>query len=153
MGMVDFIMANPGWSWVILGVVLLGLELLVPGVFLVWLGGAALLTGLTVFQIGIGGPFQFGLFGLLSLALVGGWLIFSRRRAAGTPKGEDAFLNSRTGRLLGREATLVEPISEGVGRIQIDDSLWRVEGPDLPQGAKVRVTGARGAVLEVEPVR
>lgn len=153
MGIADFIIANPAWSWIIFGVLLLGLELLAPGVFLVWLGGAALLTGLTVFQIGIGGPLQFGLFGLLSLALVGGWQLFSRHRAAGGSAEDEVLINSRTARLLGREATLVEPISEGVGRIRIDDSVWRVEGPELPQGARVRVTGARGAILAVEPVR
>lgn len=152
MDIIAVIADNPVWSWIIFGLVLLALELLAPGVFLVWLGGAAILTGLTVFQIGIGWPAQWGLFGVLSLALVGGWLAYSKRRQSSRPPGEDAMINSRTARLLGRETVLVDPISDGVGRVRIDDTLWRVAGPELPAGTIVRITGARGGLLDVEPV-
>lgn len=153
MAIIDFIAANAGWSWVVFGLVLLALELAVPGVFLIWMGGAAVLTGITVFQIGIGWPLQFGLFGLLSVALVAGWLAFSKHRYGNRPPSEDPLINSRTARLLGRETVLIEPISDGVGRIRIDDSIWRVEGAEMPQGATVRITGAKGSILVVEPVR
>lgn len=152
MDLIALIADNAGWAWLIFGLVLLGVELVVPGVFMVWLGGAALLTGLTVFQIGIGWPFQWGLFGILSVVLVTGWLAYSRRRHGDTPPSEDPFINARTARLLGRETVLVEAISDGVGRVRIDDTLWRVSGPDLPEGSHVRITGARGGLLEVEAV-
>ncbi|AEQ52725.1 NfeD family protein [Pelagibacterium halotolerans] len=152
MDIIALIGENAGWAWLIFGLVLLGAELLVPGVFMVWLGGAALLTGLTVFQTGIGWPLQWGLFGILSVALVSGWLAYSRRRHGDAPPSEDPLINARTARLLGRETALVEAISDGVGRVRIDDTLWRVSGPDLPAGSHVRITGARGGLLEVEAV-
>ena len=34
------------WNWMVLGFVLLGLEIVVPGVFLLWIGLAALVVGL-----------------------------------------------------------------------------------------------------------
>jgi inner membrane protein len=46
---------------------------------------------------------------------------------------------------------LEEPIVQGVGRVRIDDSVWRIAGPDLPAGAKVRVETADGALLKVVP--
>ncbi|RDE08398.1 NfeD family protein [Pelagibacterium lacus] len=153
MDLIALIAENAPWAWIILGLALLALELLVPGVFMVWLGGAAILTGLTVLQVGIGWPLQWGLFGVLSLALVAGWLAYSRYRDANAPQGTEPQLNARTTRLLGRESVLIEPISDGVGRIRVDDTVWRVSGPELPEGTTVRITGARGAVLEVEPVR
>lgn len=152
MDIIALIGENAGWAWLIFGLVLLAAELVVPGVFLVWLGGAALLTGLTVFQVGIGWPIQWGLFGILSLVLVGGWLVYSRRRHGDTATSEDPLINARTARLLGRETVLVEAISDGVGRVRIDDTLWRASGPELPAGTHVRITGARGGLLEVEAV-
>ena len=57
--------------------------------------------------------------------------------------------------MIGRTATLTEPISNSRGRIRLGDTLWRVSGPDLPAGAQVRVTGAADADLElvVEAIR
>ncbi|WP_417584322.1 NfeD family protein [Pelagibacterium sp.] len=152
MDVISVIAENAGWAWLIFGLVLLGIELVAPGVFMVWLGGAALLTGLTVFQAGIGWPVQWGVFGVLSVALVVGWLAYSKRRHGGAPPSDDPLINARTARLLGRETVLVDPISDGVGRVRIDDTLWRVTGPELPAGSHVRITGARGGLLDVEAV-
>lgn len=152
MGLIDLIAEYGGWSWIVFGLVLLALELAIPGVFLVWLGAAAVITGLAAIVSGIDWPLQWGLFGVLSLVLVGSWLGYQRRRYGKNPPSEDPLLNRRTARYLGREVVLVEPISDGFGRVQIEDSLWRVSGPDLPQGTHVRVVGAQGAVLVVEPL-
>ncbi len=152
MDLIGWIGQYGGWAWIVLGLVLLGLELLVPGVFMVWLGGAAILTGLTVLQIGIAWPVQWGLFGLLSLALVGGWVAFARRREGREAPSGDPLLNQRTARFLGRETELVEAIIDGTGRVRIDDTLWRVSGPDLPEGTQVRIVAARGGILDVEPI-
>jgi membrane protein implicated in regulation of membrane protease activity len=45
---------------------------------------------------------------------------------------------------------LLEPISGGYGRARVGDSVWKVSGPELPAGTRVRVTGADGTVLTVE---
>ncbi|TXM95984.1 NfeD family protein, partial [Methylobacterium sp. WL122] len=61
-------------------------------------------------------------------------------------------LNRADRGLLGREGLLAEPIRDGAGRIRFDDTLWRITGPELPAGARVRVTGIDGTVLRVTGV-
>ncbi len=43
-----------------------------------------------------------------------------------------------------------EPIKDGFGRVALGDTVWRIAGPDLAAGQKVRIVGADGAVLKVE---
>ena len=134
------------WTWVIAGLVLAGAEILVPGVFLIWLGLAALATGLATASFPMPWQGQTLLFAGLAVVLVAGATRLHRR---GTGHGE-ADLNRPDRGLIGREGILKEPIVRGAGRIRFDDTLWRVEGPDLPIGARVRVAGMNGTVLTVE---
>ena len=61
---------GPHWLW-LLAAVLLGIaELIVPGVFLIWIAAAAAGTGLLTLLFGVGVAFQFLLFALLSIASV-----------------------------------------------------------------------------------
>ena len=143
------------WGWLLLGVLLLTLELVAPGVFLMWFGLAALVVGAVSVM-----PWsdvswwpwqaQAGAFVVLSalFALIGPRLLRDERHEEETP----AILNDRAAQLRGRTASLVDPIEDGTGRIRLGDTIWRVSGPDLPAGAKVRVVGARSETLEVEPV-
>ncbi|WP_116654828.1 NfeD family protein [Pelagibacterium sediminicola] len=152
MAVIEFIAQYGGWSWIVLGLALLALELAVSGAFLVWLGAAAIVTGLAVIVSAISWPLQWALFGVLSLVLVAGWLGYQRRRYGKTPPSESPMLNRRTARYLEREVVLAEAIKNGMGRVHIEDSIWQVTGPDLPAGASVRIVGAKGPVLVVEPV-
>ena len=138
---------GPAWSWVIAGLVLAGAEIGVPGVFLIWFGLAALATGLTAALIPLPWQGQTLLFAGLAVALV--WLATRLHRRAGAPA---PILNRADRGLIGREGVLVEPIEQGAGRIRFDDTLWRIEGPDLPAGSRVRVVGLAGTVLRVEAV-
>ena len=138
---------GPAWSWVIAGLVLAGAEIVVPGVFLIWLGLAALATGLVAALIAIPWQGQILLFAALAVALVG--LATRLHRRTGP---DDATLNRADRGLIGREGVLAEPITHGTGRIRFDDTLWRIEGPDLPVGGRVRVVGLTGTVLRVEAV-
>jgi len=146
MQVIDFIASHGGWSWVVAGLVLLGLELVVPGGVLIWLGGAALATGAAALLFPIFWPLQFVIFGGLALIAIWLWL---RLRGPG-PVSDRPFLNQRADRFIGRELVLSEPIEGGAGRVHLDDTTWRVEGPDLAAGTKVRVVAANGAVLKVE---
>lgn len=138
------------WAWIILGLVLIGLELLAPGVLFLWLGLAALVTGLIDGAVGLSWQMSTLLFAALSVAavLVG--------RAISRPlvrQGEGAsLLNNRGDALVGRVFTLEHPISGGEGRVRVDDSSWRVTGPDLTAGSRVRVTKVEGATLLVEAI-
>jgi membrane protein implicated in regulation of membrane protease activity len=73
------------------------------------------------------------------------------------PRRDDSdqpLLNRRSEQLVGKVATLTEPIRDGHGRVRIGDTMWRVTGPDLPAGTQVRVKAATATDLElvVEPV-
>ena len=72
------------------------------------------------------------------------------RRALGQTDLPD--LNVRGAQLVGRVFTLAEPIEGGLGKIRCDDTLWQVEGPDLPAGHAVRVLGAKGMRLTIAPL-
>lgn len=136
------------WHWMILGLGLAVIEVLVPGTFFLWLGIAAGLTGLALLALpGLGWEYQLIVFGVLSVASVAGWRFYLTRRPIQT---DDATLNRRGEQYVGRVFTLVEPIADGRGTVRVGDSNWRADGPDLPAGARVRVTGVAGTVLKVE---
>ena len=144
------IMVNLGiWNWLILAVVLMGIETFAPGVFMFWLGLAALIVGVLSFFIHSTWQSQLLVFAVLAVAMVPLWRHFARRNAEPT---DSPFLNRRAAGLVGREFTLDKPIVDGVGTIRIDDTVWRVSGTDAPAGSKVRVVQADGASLRVGPV-
>jgi inner membrane protein len=138
---IDLIASYGAWSWIIAGAILLALELAVPGGILLWLGISGLITGLAAM-------FQFLIFGALSLITIVGWLRYTKGR--GEQPTDNPFLNKRVERFIGKEAVLSEPIRNGSGRVSIDDSVWRIAGPDLNAGQRVRIVGHDGAVLKVE---
>ena len=125
---------------------LVGAELAVPGAFLIWLGLAALAPGIADLASTCPGRVSALLFSGLAVALVGIATRLHRRGAAAA----GASLNRADRGLIGREGVLDEPIVQGAGHIRFDDTLWRVTGPDLPAGGRVRVTGISGTVLRVE---
>lgn len=139
-----------GWLWMIGGVVLLIAELLAPGFFLVWIGAAALITGVfaLLFDIGVAG--QLALFALYSAIAV----YAAKRWYEGRPvETEDPMLNDRSARLLGRTATVVEPIDEHAGRVRLGDGEWSARGGPAAAGEHVRITGVDGNCLLVEAER
>ncbi len=135
------------WAWFVAGLVLLALELVVPGGYFLWLGSAGLVTGLLSFIPGLTWPWQVSIFGLLAIVIVVGWTLVTRNRKE---KTDNPFLNRRAERFVGHEAVIDEPIRDGIGRLKLGDSVWRIAGPDLAAGQRVRVVGADGAVLKVE---
>lgn len=149
MQVVDFIAANGPWSWIVAGLILLALELVLPGGILLWMGIAGLVTGIVLLITPIGWPLQWLIFGLLSLISIALWVRFTRNRPAKTDR---PYLNRRAEQYLGQEAVLDQPIAQGFGHIVLGDTVWRVAGPDLPIGQRVRVTGNDGNVLRVEAV-
>ncbi len=141
---------EPHWLWLIAAAVLGIAELLMPGVFLIWLAAAAAVTGFAALLVGIPLAFQFALFALLSIGAV--W--FGRRWYANNPvESSDPLLNDRAARLVGETVTVVTAIEGGQGRVRVgDDGVWSARGPDVEVGARVRVVGAEGTCLRVEPL-
>jgi membrane protein implicated in regulation of membrane protease activity len=133
------------WNWLIFGFILMALELMAPGVFLFWFGLAALLVGLVSFAVHPSWQVQLLLFAAFALAAVPIW----RRLASSGRVNSNPFLNRRADALVGRVFTLEKPIVDGSGTVRIDDTIWRVAGPDAPAGSRVKVVQADGANLTV----
>ena len=139
------------WSWMVLGLVLLAAEILMPGVFLIWIGIAAIIVG-CISLFFWSDPFwvwqlQIMVFAVLAMAAA----VIGRRVMKRSGESDEPLLNKRGESLVGRTATLSEPIAEGRGRIRIDDTTWVVSGPDLPVGTQVKVVESTGRELRVEP--
>jgi inner membrane protein len=145
--MIGWTMIVPHWFWLSVGLLLGVAEMLVPGFFLIWLALAAIVTGLVVWLLPISGVAQVGLFAVLAIASV----YAARRWLNSNPiESSDPLLNDRGARLAGEIVTVVEAIDAGQGRVKVGDTVWSAKGPDAPVGARVRVTGAQGAMLTVE---
>lgn len=138
---------DPAWYWLIAAGLLAITELAVPGVFLVWLAGAALLTGIVTLITGIAVPAQLAIFGIASIVMVlAGRQAYSRMAHS----SDDPLLNDRSARMVGQIVTVDQAIENGQGRVKVGDGVWMARGPDAPQGARVRVTGTQGSCLIVE---
>jgi membrane protein implicated in regulation of membrane protease activity len=138
------------WHWLILGIALILIELVAPGTYLLWVGLGALVTGVIVWLApGLHWAYQAPIFAVLAL---GSAVAGKRVYVALAARQGDNSLNRRARHLVGGIHTLTTPIVNGTGRVHIGDGGWRVSGPDLPAGAKVRVVAADGITLQVEPV-
>ena len=137
------------WTWFVLGLLLLGLEIVAPGSIFLWFGLSAIAVGVVALIFDPSWQILVSLFLVLSIVslLVGRRMMRKLASEAGDPG-----LNQRGSRYIGREFTLQKPLSEGAGNLSIDDTIWRITGPDLPAGTKVRVDSIDGARLVVSQV-
>jgi membrane protein implicated in regulation of membrane protease activity len=131
--MAEMFVTLGSWNWLIFGVLLMALELLAPGVFMFWLGLSAFLVGVLSFIVTPSWQVQILLFGLFALAAVPLWRRIARQKPGANP---NPFLNKRSDALVGRICTLDRPIIDGEGIVRIDDTVWRVSGPDTPAGTQ-----------------
>ena len=135
------------WAWLAIGLVLAAAEMAVPGFFLIWLAGAAIVTGLLAWAVPLGLAWQIVIFAVLALVAV-----FSGRRflAANPVVSADPLMNDRGGRLVGEVVVVTQAINDGSGRVRQGDSEWLAKGPDAEPGTRMRVSGHNGTVLLVE---
>ena len=141
---------EPGWLWMIGGVLLLIAEIIAPGFFLVWVGAAAIITGLFALLFGVGIVGQLALFVIYTAIAV----YAARRWYVGRPVvSEDPMLNDRSARMVGQIVTVVEPVTEHGGRVRVGDGEWSARGGPAGSGERVRITGIDGNCLEVEAER
>jgi hypothetical protein len=138
----------PGWIWIALGVVVAAAEMVASGAYLLWIGLAAIVVGIVLLlQPALSLEAQLALFAALAvLAAFIGQLVYRRLAAADSDRPS---LNRRAEQLVGRGAVLEQPIVDGIGKIRIDDTTWRVEGPDLAAGTHVRIVGVADSTLRV----
>ncbi|MGA0264274.1 MAG: NfeD family protein [Lysobacterales bacterium] len=135
------------WHWWIIAGLLLILELILPSFFFLWLGIAAAATGFVLLVLpSMPMEMQLVIFSVASVIAVLAWRKYRETRPV---ESDQPNLNRRGQQYVGRVFTLDRPIQNGVGKVEVDDSTWRVKGPDLPAGTHVKVTGVDGVVFVV----
>jgi membrane protein implicated in regulation of membrane protease activity len=138
-----------GWAWAIGALLLAIFELHAPGFYLIWVALGAGIAALATFLFGWPLEGQLATFAAASLAsCVIGFFVY--RRMLSTEPPEQA-VNVRGRQMIGELAIVAEPIRNGHGKIRFGDTVWLAEGPDLPEGAPVVVTGVRGTTAIVDP--
>jgi hypothetical protein len=137
------------WHWWVFGLGMLILEAFMPGAIFLWMGVSAAVVGLLLWMIPeLGWEWQFLIFALLSVISVVAW----KKYRPAVPATDRPALNRRGEQYVGRSFTLQEPIVNGIGKLSVDDTTWRISGTDLPAGRKVQVTGVDGTTLRVEAI-
>ena len=136
------------WYWLIAAVVMIIIEMVIPAAWFLWMGVSAFVVGLMLYFIpSMPLLIQVVIFGVLSVVTL---LLYKRHQQANPAEKEEPSLNRRGEQYIGRIFTLAEPIVNGVGKVKVDDTTWKVMGSDMPAGMKVRVMSVDGNVLNVE---
>jgi len=138
---------EPHYAWLAIGLILAAAEMAIPGVFLIWMAGAALIVGALAWLTPISFPVQIVVFAVLAIVAV----FLGRRYIAGHPIHEaDPMMNKRADRLVGETVVVTQAIEGGAGKVRLGDSEWLARGADAAVGARLRVTGHEGTALLVE---
>jgi membrane protein implicated in regulation of membrane protease activity len=146
--MLSYLASLGVWNWFILGVLLLLVEVIAPGTFMIWLGLSAILVGLISLIIDWPWQFQFVAFAAFS---IGSILLWRKLNPKADSPELTPLLNRRGDTYVGRIFTLEKPIVDGVGTVRIGDSIWQIRGDDCPAGTRIRVVAAEGGTLVVGP--
>ena len=138
------------WYWWALAFVLLIFEMLTPGFFFMWLAVSGFITGLLVWLMPeLSVNMQVLVFSVFSVLAITAWRFYGSKFPLET---DQPLLNKRGAQYIGRVFTLYAPIENGQGKIKVDDTIWKVHGEDCDIHTKVKVTGIRGTVFDVERV-
>ncbi len=144
---IPYILSIGPWSWLILGCILLGLEVLLPGTFMLWFGIAAVITGGIALVAPIGIQSQIILFIAASLISV----LIGRKLYASTEQNSDQpLLHKRGAQLVGQSFKVTKAIQNGKGKVKVGDSEWIVKGEDTDVDTIVKVVAIDGNTLIVE---
>ena len=141
---------EPGWLWAIGGVILLIAELLAPGFFLLFIGAAAIATGVFTLLFDLGIAPQLVLFALYAALAV---MLGKRFYAQPDTPDQQVGLNDPSKRMIGKSVLVVDPVDEHGGRVKVGDGEWTARGGPAAVGERVTVTGVDGNCLTVEPSR
>ena len=138
------------WWWMSAGAILMVLEIITPGIFFMWIGIGAFITGAIAAAFPSASPALLGfIFAVLSVISV----FAGKKVMAGKKDEPDSGLNNRMAQYVGQVYQVYEPITDGRGKISVGDTLWLAAAKtDIAAGTAVKVTGIRGTMLEVEPV-
>ena len=142
-----FLIGLSPWHWLSAAVLLLVIDMLIGSYYLLWVSFAAFLVALLQWVFGFGWEAQMVVFSVTSVLSVIAWYVYDKKRDKTKPR---PTLNKRGHQYIGRTFQLSDAIINGVGKIKVDDSSWKVKGEDAPIDTPVKVTDIDGTVLIVE---
>lgn len=140
------------WHWLVLGMVMIGLELVVPSFTIIWFGLGAVIVSI-VLAIFPGYPFsvQILTWTVASVLFTLAWFRFFHPPARKTSAGssEDDFVGE-----IGRVIRAAGPGAKGVVKFQLPllgEDEWPCRADEsLDVGDRVKVVGVEGNVVKVE---
>ncbi len=136
------------WIWWGFGALLVVLEVVVSGTFLLWMGISAGVIGVLVyFAQNLAWEIQFVLFAVFSLAS-----IFLSRKYLQSTADEQSSLSTRGKLYIGMVVTVEESIVNGIGKVRVEDTVWRAQGDDIAAGARVKIMDIKSATFTVEKI-
>ena len=138
--------------WMMLGIVLLGVELATGTTYILWVAAAAILLAVVTFILPISWTTQFIIFFILSVILLVLGHIYVRPKFKG---GEPADLNDRARTMVGEPVKAVADFEFGKGRVSHGDTQWAaalISGKEAKAGDQLRIVSVKGATLQVEAV-
>ncbi len=139
------------YGWWLLALVLIGAELAMPGYFMLWIGIAAAMMGVLVLIVpdlgALAQAFAFAVLAIVSCVIYWKFVRRELSRASDQP-----LLNRRAEQFVGRRYVLDSAIVNGQGKARVGDSVWLVEGPELPAGSAIEVVAVNGTTLTVQAV-
>ena len=115
MSAMSFFQGLGPWNWFLIAIVLFGLEMLTPGIHLLWFGLAAIVTGVMGLALGISWQWQLVAYAILSVVAMFMARSFSLKRGART---DTPGLNQRGTEYIGRTVVVEEAIRGGRGKVR-----------------------------------
>ncbi|PHS25773.1 MAG: hypothetical protein COA83_04995 [Methylophaga sp.] len=138
------------WHWWIFAAVLITFEVLLPTFYLLWTGIAAFIVGLVAWLFpSLVWEGQIVIFAILSVLSIVVWRNYAKKNPA---VSDEPLLNRRGEQYVGRVVTLAEPIIDGIGKVKLDDSTWKIKGEDCDAGTKIKLIAVDNVVFQVEKV-
>lgn len=137
------------YIWLIFAAILGIGEIIIPGVFLIWIAAAAAITGVLTFAVGLLPAFQFGLFALLCIFAVYLGRKWYLERGASV---EDPLLNDRSARMIGQSVTVTEDVNEHEGRAKVGDSQWPARGASIKKGKSAKIIDVKDGIIHIEAI-
>ncbi len=136
-------------QWLSIGLLLVLLEFVVPGTYLIWFGFAAFVMSIIVVLYTLTITNQVIIFSIISaiFAVIGLYVYRKLMSFLKTPH-DNVNLNNPTAQYIGRSYKLLQDVADGRSKVAIGDGEWLVECENgLKAGAKVTITGVRDGVV------
>ena len=138
------------WGWLSFGLILMILELIIPGTFIIWFGLGAVLTGICVGLMTLTAPMQLTAFIVFStISVFFGFFVYKRLFGA----NKDVGTQDRTGaqKYIGQSFKVVEAIEDGSGKVAVGDTVWLAKSKHhIAKGKRAKVVAVEGTILVVE---